>query len=151
MGPAAFFCSFGKYWPRSYCTLGTGLELGLSKTQTGEASPLLRLTCYGGGYPVTAQLALRVAVRKGPAPGWGPREPESTGVPGHCDWMLAWVAVGSLSRDSKVMAGTQGGAGWPSWADQYLWVQLRRGEIPPNTQAELMRTACPTGKHGKVG
>lgn len=27
-GPAGFFCSLGKYMPRSYCTLGTGLEQG---------------------------------------------------------------------------------------------------------------------------
>lgn len=39
MGTAAFCCSFGKYWPRSYSTLGTGLEQGLSKTQTGEPLP----------------------------------------------------------------------------------------------------------------
>lgn len=39
--------------------------------------------------------------------------------------ILAWVAPGSLSWDSKVTARTQERASWPSWADQYLWVQLR--------------------------
>lgn len=42
-GPAGFFCSFSKYR-----ALGTGLEQGLSKTQTRETSALLGLTFYRG-------------------------------------------------------------------------------------------------------
>ena len=46
-----------------------------------------------------------------PHPGQGPSGPESQGVPGHCGWMLAQVAPGSLSRDLKVTARTQELAG----------------------------------------
>ena len=48
-------------------------------------------------------------------------------------------------------AGTQGGAGWPSWADHYLWIQLGRGQVPRKAQAGLVRTGCPTWKQRKVG
>lgn len=59
--------------------------------------------------------------------------------------MLAWVATGSLSGDSKVVAGTQGGASWPSWADQYLWgVSLGEGKFPGTP-----RLLC--GEAGKEG
>lgn len=51
--------------------------------------------------------------------------------------MLAWVAPGSLSRDSKVVAGTQGGASWPCWTDRYLLgVSLGEGKFPGTSRLD---------------
>lgn len=66
--------------------------------------------------------------------------------------MLAWVAPGSLSPDSKVLTGTRGGASWPSWADQYLWgVSLGEGSSQehPGRVGEDRLLCGEVGKEGR--
>lgn len=92
------FCSFGKYGPRSSRVLGTGL----SQTQTGKTSALLGLPFIGGwGGELscnTAQLGPQSSCQARPRPGQGSQWAREERVPGHCGWMLAQVAPGSLSR-----------------------------------------------------